>query len=58
MEAFGDSGLTGLEGFGEGFFVHEADHEYAVSLPVLDDGGDEAVEFGVVEFWDRHKKNP
>ena len=34
-----------FECFGEGGFVHETDHEDALSLPVLDDGSDEAVEF-------------
>lgn len=34
-----------FESFGEGGFIHETDHEDALSLPVLDDGGDETVEF-------------
>lgn len=40
-----EAGFAGLQRFGEGFFVHEADHEDALGLPVLNDGGDEAIEF-------------
>jgi hypothetical protein len=28
-----------------------------MGLPVLYDGGDEAIELGIVEFWYRHKES-
>jgi len=52
-----EAGFAGFEGFGKGFFVHETDHEDAMGLPVLYDGGDEAIEFRVVEFWYRHNES-
>jgi hypothetical protein len=39
----------------EGGFVHEADHEDAAGLIVLNDGGDEAVELSEIEI---HFRSP
>jgi hypothetical protein len=44
-----ESDEAGGAGFFEGFGVHEADHEDAVRGRVLNDGREEAVEFGVIE---------
>jgi hypothetical protein len=40
------------------FFVHEADHEYPAGNMVLDDGGNEAIEFGVIEIHAYQRKSP
>jgi hypothetical protein len=39
-----------LDGLSKRFFVHEAEHEDAAGLMVLNDGGHEPVEFAEVEF--------
>ncbi len=43
-------GEAGLHSLAEGLFVHEADHENAAGGGVLNDRGDEAVEFAEVQI--------
>ena len=40
-----EGGEAGFHGLAEGFFVHEADHQNAAGGVVLNDGGDQAVDF-------------
>ena len=42
--------VAGFDGFVECDVIHETDHEDAAGFFILDDGGDEAVEFCVIEI--------
>ncbi len=41
---------AGFDRFAEGFLVHEAEHEDAAGGLILDDGGNQAVEFAEIEM--------
>ncbi|CNV93916.1 Uncharacterised protein [Mycobacterium tuberculosis] len=37
------SGLTGLQGTGQGLVVHPGNHQHVTAAPLLDDGGNQSV---------------
>ena len=41
---------AGLDGFAEGFFVHEADHQDAAGLVILDHGRKQSIEFFEIQL--------
>ena len=45
-----EGGEAGLDGFAKGFFIHEADHEDAAGGVVLNDRGDQAVDFCEIQI--------
>ena len=45
-----EGGEAGFDGLPKCLFVHEADHQHAAGGVVLNDGGDEAVEFCEIQI--------